>query len=536
MPLPFILAGFALGAAAIGIGAQSDAKEKNERAQSIANDAQCLYNRSKRSLKIAQGKTERSLLKLGNAKKKVLETSINQFLIAYDRIKNIEMSESVGLDEIKNFSLEKQDAIQLREMSDIYQATFSSGAAGVATGAVIALAASGSLPVVTGTLSVAGSALAAGEIGMAAGLAGSALSFGAAMTPLAAIAAPALLFSGISASMKADENLEKARTMYAEAEAASEEMKTSKVLCKAIADRADMYDNLLDELNGMFACCTEMLDGVTRKKMGVFKNKTVDAKTFTEEELKLVAVTRSLAGAVKAVIDTPILTAEGVVSSESEVVYEDTTKRLPAFVEAVEEVKTANYSAKPMVATSPKAKQSETTGGVVGATRNVLAIIVGLFMAPFMQDMIADTFVVGLLAFATTTLLIMNNDVTTGFFRLVKNICCISIPAGFSLLFWNTCQAIVYMNYYIIGSIIVCVVAMIIFSDCFPGKGEIIGNLRRTMLRIFGCVSFFALAILVYAFLYKFIGIPHTISAILTVIAYAPFAFVSADAGDYKNK
>ena len=93
MPLPLLLAGLALGAAAIGVGAQADAKEKNERAQSIANDAQSLYNTSKRSLEVAQGKTEHSLLKLGNAKKKVLETSINQFLIAYDRIKNIEMSE-----------------------------------------------------------------------------------------------------------------------------------------------------------------------------------------------------------------------------------------------------------------------------------------------------------------------------------------------------------------------------------------------------------------------------------------------------------
>ena len=84
------------------------------------------------------------------------------------------------------------------------------------------------------------------------------------------------------------------------------------------------------------------------------------------------------------------------------------------------------------------------------------------------------------------------------------------------------------MNHYIIGSIIVCVVAMIIFGVCLPNEGEIIGNLRRTMARIFGCVSFFALAILVYAFLYKFIGISHTISAILTVIAYALFAFVLA--------
>ena len=360
MPLPAILAGLAaVGAAAIGIGAQADAKETNERAQRIAEEAKSLYNSSKHSLEVAQGQTEKSLLKLGNAKKQVLETSVNQFLSAYERIKNIELSESVGLDEIKNFTLEKQDALQLREMSDIYQSTFSSGAAGAATGAVIALAASGSLPVVTGTLSVAGTALAAGEIGMAAGLAGSALSFGAAMTPLAAIAAPAMLFSGISASMKADENLEKAQTMYTEAEAASERMKTSEVLCGAIADRADMFDNLLHDLNGLFSYCTAMLDGVTKKKMGLLKNKAVDARTFTEDELKLVGVTRALAGAVKAVIDTPILTSEGAVSNESEVIYEDTVKRLPAFTEAVNEVKAIDYSSKPIVAKEQKIKTTD---------------------------------------------------------------------------------------------------------------------------------------------------------------------------------
>ena len=111
-----------------------------------------------------------------------------------------------------------------------------SSATGAAAGAVVALAASGSLSVVTGGLATAGTALMAGEVSAAAGIAGSALSFGVAMTPLAAIAAPVILFTGISASMKADENLEKANTMYAQAEAASEKMKVSEMLCGAITD------------------------------------------------------------------------------------------------------------------------------------------------------------------------------------------------------------------------------------------------------------------------------------------------------------
>ena len=533
MPIPAILAGLAAaGAAALGIGAQMDAKETNEKAQTLAEDAKSLYDESKRSLEQAQGKTKKSLLALGNSKNEVYETSINQFLIAFNRIKNIELSESAGLNEIKNFSIGKQDVLQLREMSNIYQSTFSSGAAGAATGAVIALAASGSLPIVTGMLSTAGTALAAGQIGMATGLAGSAVSFGAAMTPLAAIAAPAVLFSGISASMKADENLEKARTMYAEAEAASEQMKTSEVLCVAIADRADMFDNLLGELNGMFSYCTAMLDGVTKKKMGIFKNKTVDAQTFTEDELKLLATTRSLAGAVKAVIDTPILTAEGAVSDESETIYNDTQKMLPVFSEAVHEVKEATYAAKPIVAKSKNAKQVQKSSSTLGIARNVFAIFAGILMVPFAQGMFGESLIVEMLGFAITTLLIMDNDVDSGFFKLVKNIGCIGIVGSFCLMFYKNCQSIVFMNHYIIGSIILGIVSIIIFGICLPGKGKKTNNLKRTAARIFGCIFFFSIAVLVYALLYKFIGISHTISVILTIIAYALFAFASAYAGD----
>ena len=41
--------------------------------------------------------------------------------------------------------------------------------------------------------------------------------------------------------------------MHAEAEAASEQMKISETLCGAIADRADMFDELLSKLNRLFS-------------------------------------------------------------------------------------------------------------------------------------------------------------------------------------------------------------------------------------------------------------------------------------------
>jgi hypothetical protein len=189
MPIPFLLAGLGIAAGALGVGGHLSAESNNDEAQKIASNARNLYDNAKYSLERAQHTTEQALLKLGNRKKETLDCSMKQFLGAYEKIKQINVTESVGLDEVSNLAFAPQDALQIREMSDIYSSTASTAATGVATGTAIALAASGALPIIGGDLAVAGSCLAIGEVGLAAEVAGSALSFGAAMTPLAAIAA-----------------------------------------------------------------------------------------------------------------------------------------------------------------------------------------------------------------------------------------------------------------------------------------------------------------------------------------------------------
>lgn len=338
--IPLILG---LGAAALGIGGHLSAKETNEMAQQTAESAKRMYDEAKQSLESAQAKTENALVKLGTSKKQIMYGSITQFLTAYDRIKDVQLTGSVGVEELSNFDIDQQGAIQLREMSDIYASSISSSAAGAATGALIALAASGSLPVVTGGLSLAGTALMLGDIGAAAGIAGSALSLGAALTPLSAIAAPVVLFTGISASMKADENLEKAQAMYAEANAACEKMAVAKTLCHGITERSDMFTELLEQLEQLYTPCTYLMDRVTAKKDRRAKGRPLSSKDFTEEELKLIAVTRSLTGAIKAVIDTPILTTDGNLSEEAQSVYDGTVKCLPELTAKAAEVQSCQY-------------------------------------------------------------------------------------------------------------------------------------------------------------------------------------------------
>lgn len=245
MPIPFLLAGAAIATGVLGAAGHSVAKDTNEEAQRVARKAQNLYEEAKEALEKAQKGTEESLLKLGNSKKKTLDYSMKQFLQVYEKIKNVKMKDSIGLNEISDFKIEQQDVIHLRELTNVYDSAMSSATTGAVAGAAISLAVSGSLGLVAEGLSWAGTFLSIGEVGLAATSVGSALTLGLSATPLAAIAAPVALFTAFSASSKADENLEKAETMYAEAEVAAEKMKVSETICNAISERSEMFYDVL---------------------------------------------------------------------------------------------------------------------------------------------------------------------------------------------------------------------------------------------------------------------------------------------------
>ncbi len=534
MPIPFLLAGLGVAAGVIGAGGHLSAKETNERAQRISENAQEIYNNAKHSLEAAQNKTEKSLVKLGYAKKNVLDSSMNQFLTTYDKIKHIQVKESFGINEISKFTIDQQGAIQLREMTNIYSSSFASGATGVAAGAAVALAASGALPIITGELALAGSALAAGEIGMAAGFAGSALSFGAAMTPLAAVAAPVILFTGISASMKADENLEKANTMYAEAEAASEKMKISETLCGAISERSEMFDDLLGDLNKMFAECSGLLSGVVRKKEGRIFKKKLTSEDFTEEDLKLIAVTRALAGAVKSVIDTPILSKDGNISYEAEEVYDQIVEKIPDFSQEVQEVKTINYDVKPVAAKATKASvgiNSKASDGttVMGRAKSVFAVVLGFILASafaegialsitneankflFLDSFMANKIALWLLLCSSVTMLV-------GKFRgtKIEKLCGWGSGISLFVLYVQYCRTVERMNHYIIFSIIFFVVLAIAYAF-FEGKKDkwhfgLFFSLESLIMALW------PLGFLVYAFFSKLIGFSDSFCLVVTSI------------------
>lgn len=532
MPIPFLLTGLGVAAGVIGAGGHLSAKKTNEKAQKKSQDAQDLYNSAKHSLEQAQGKTERALLTLGYEKKNILDTSMRQFLDSYDKIKNVQFIKSVGINEISKFNIDQKDTIELRKMIGIYSSAIKSGATGAAAGAVVALAASGSLTVVTGGLEIAVSALLAGEVGAAAGIAGSALSFGAAMTPLAAVAAPVVLFTGISASMKADENLEKANTMYAEAEAASEKMKVSETLCGAITERSIMFYDLLVDLDRMFSECSSLMAGVIRKKW--------ISQDYTNEDIKLIAVTRSLAGAIKQIIDTPILSKDGNISYEADEKYNAVVGTLPGFSQKVEDIKQIDFGVKPVRAKNVKSSNA-TVLDVTGLDdiRGIFSFFLGFIVATafagniafyitngyykflFLQAVTANKIALWFLIYASVIMLLGRFKGTK-----VEKMCRVASGIAISILYVQYCRTVELMNHYIISSIII--LGILGMLSYYLDENTDKWYSASYFSSVFICFAFCPCLFLIYAYFSKGMGFSMGFCLVVTsiIMIYTSFEYM----------
>ena len=299
MPLPFLV--WAAAAAVGGLGAvgHAVARDDQKEAERIAQRAKDTYESAKKSLETCMENMNQSLLSLGRSKKNVYDTSMTKFIRNYERIQNIPNKNFPGMDELRNFRITPEDMIQLRRMSSIYEGSLAAGAgAGTAAG-LMALAANGSLTTV-------GGALMTGSIGTALTGIGS-----LAASPFAVVAAPVMFFTALSASFKADENKEKARLMLAEANEKAEKMKTNETLCRAIGERADMFDTLLVRLDGMFSQCAGKLEDLVFRKAGYDFSRKIQGYELNDSEINLCFATASLAKAVMSVLNTPILTKDG---------------------------------------------------------------------------------------------------------------------------------------------------------------------------------------------------------------------------------
>lgn len=320
MPIPLLFIGIGLGTAALGIGKgvkasidQKDANNTNAHAQSIVDDATKKAETSRKN-------SSKAIEDLGRKKIWVLDNSVETFIHLFEQLHNVELGASSGMDELKKFRIDKQAFGELKQMSAMASSIAGGLVGGAAAGALAAIGAYGGA-MTLGACATTGTAIAslsgaAATNATLAFLGGGALSVGGlgmaggTMVLGGLVAGPALAVMGFIIGAKASANKNAAYSNLVKAKEYAEEVKTVQVLCKAIRMRANMFERLLIKLDAVFEPLTDSLAQIIQKS-------GTDFCRYSDEEKAAVAANLSLAKAIKAVLDTPILTEDGLLTEES---------------------------------------------------------------------------------------------------------------------------------------------------------------------------------------------------------------------------
>lgn len=334
MPIPLLFIGAAAATGVFGIGKtvkagadQKDANDTNERADSMIKAAS-------KKIETCRKNCGAAIDNLGTCKIYILDNSIKPFIKEFEKINHIELTDSKGLNELQKMVLDKKNFAELKVLQSMATSMAGGLASGAMAGAITAFGAYGAAGAFatasTGTAiaSLSGAAatnatlaffgggsLAAGGLGMAGGT----------MVLGGLVAAPALAVLGVVIGAKASANKDKAYSNLVKAEEFKEEMDTASLLCMGIRKRSNMFRRFLLSLNSVF-------DPLIYEMGEIIKKRGTDFRDFSESEKRIVAEAAAMAGAIKSILDTPILDDNGNLSPKSEKMVEITRGKLQGSV------------------------------------------------------------------------------------------------------------------------------------------------------------------------------------------------------------
>lgn len=335
MPLPLIpiIAGIAaLTAGGIGVGKGIKAVVDNSTANDINENAQNIINKAQEGLKSARNNTSKALTQLGNKKIDICDKHLAHFIASFEKLKNVELETSIGLEELAKFKIDKQALTDLKQVTLLATSLISGTAGGAVAGAAVAFGAYGaagalataSTGTAIATLSGAaatnatlaffgGGALAAGGLGIAGGT----------MVLGGLVAGPALAVLGFVMGAKASSNLDNAWSNLATAKKVREELSVLTTACQGIKKRADLFTRTLIKLESI-------LNTQLAKFEYIIATEGVDYSRFSESSKDLVAMLLATVQAVKALLYTPLLNENGALTDESEKVVDTVSGLLEA--------------------------------------------------------------------------------------------------------------------------------------------------------------------------------------------------------------
>lgn len=333
MPLPIIpvIAGAAAAVTALtGVKKGLDAKRDMNEAQSINQTSQDIAKEAEDFISMAKDKTNDAITALGQEKIQILSTSINDFIVYFEKIKNIDLKESEGIDELKNFNTSSESFRKLKEASYEAKQIAINGLAAIGSGALLAygtysvvMGGFGGL-IVTATTGTAlsslagvaatnatlawlgGGALTAGGFGMAGGM----------IVLGGLVAGPALAIGGAIFASQAKSALNDSYSNYDKAKAFKAQARNIGIALKAIYTRANQLTDLLKDLDIYFVKQIDLM-----KK--TIDNKGTNWQDYSKPEQVEIYKCVQIAKTIKSILDTSLIKQDGQLDEVTDKVLEE---------------------------------------------------------------------------------------------------------------------------------------------------------------------------------------------------------------------
>ena len=320
MPLPLIPIAIAMGASALfGAGKTAKAVINSKEADKLNDTASYIVNSSKESLELAKEQCSNALEYLGYKKLYILNDSVSKFIASFEKLKNVNFQNSVGMNELNKFIADEAKFKEIKEISILASSIIQGVGGGAVVGAAIAFGAYGAvgafgaastgaaIATLNGVVAtnatlafLGGGTIAAGGLGVAGGMA----------VLGGMVAAPALLVIGLVSDSKASAKLDTAKANLAEAKTIAEGLKNMEIMAYALSRRAQMFNRLLMKLDSYLAPLVYEMENI-------IASKGEDFSKFDENEQEMIAKAVSMVKSVKTVLDTPIIDDNGGVTEES---------------------------------------------------------------------------------------------------------------------------------------------------------------------------------------------------------------------------
>lgn len=331
MPLPIIWGAAVIGGAALkGLSSGVKAKSNMRDAQQITDAAQEYAQESKAFIEMAQSNTKSAIEHLGMKKIDILSTSINDFVSSFEKIKNVEIKQSVGLEELSLLKTSNESFQTLRRASFEAKQIALNGLTAIGSGALLAygtysvvMSGLGGMIVTAttgtaiGTLSgvaatnatlawLGGGALSVGGFGMAGGM----------VVLGGLVAGPALAVGGMILESQSRKALNDAHGNYEKAKVFRAQAKNIGVALKAIFTRCSQIYDLLEQLDSHFVTYINLMNET-------IENKGNNWKKYSDSEKNNIYICVQIAQTVKIVLDTSLLNENGELQEKSAKMIED---------------------------------------------------------------------------------------------------------------------------------------------------------------------------------------------------------------------